>query len=114
MTGVNHLHVCMCFLALLYLDRIFQEWIQDGKIRGRFFLTKLKSSLAVTAYIMVADLCHFLISFSFCELTIIFVFSPRNNDKTTRNTEINEAVISPRYLSSLSPAIYRLFATKTK
>ena len=43
---------------------------------------------------MVADLCHFVIAFCRCEITIVFVFSPQNNDltaKLTRNNEINEA-----------------------
>ena len=46
---------------------------------------------------MVADLCHFVFfffSFFPCEITIIFVFSQRNNDKTLQNKEINEALIS--------------------
>ena len=35
----------------------------------------------------------FVISFCRCEIMIIFVFSPRNSDKTTRNNEINKALI---------------------
>ena len=57
-----------------------------------------------------------LISFCRCEITIIFVCSPRNNDKTMQNNEI-EALIGAakyfaRYLSSFSPTIYRIFAAK--
>ena len=37
----------------------------------------------------------------------VFVFSPRNNDKTTRNNEINKALISEIFCS----AIYRLLTT---
>ena len=47
--------------------------------------------------LMVADLCHSVISFCRCEITIVFVFSPQNNDltaKLTRNNKINEALIS--------------------
>ena len=41
-------------------------------------------------------MCHIVI------LTVIFVFGPRNNDKTTRNNEINER------REIFRPAIYRL------
>ena len=62
--------------------------------------------------LMVADLCHFVIAFCRCEITIVFVFSPQNNDltaKLTRNNEINEAkyfaplfiVFSPRINNTL-------------
>ena len=62
--------------------------------------------------LMVADLCHFVIVFCRSEITIVFVFSPQNNDltaKLTRNNEINEAkyfaplfiVFSPRINNTL-------------
>ena len=53
---------------------------------------------------MVADLCHFVISFCRCEITIVFVFSPQNNDltaKLTRNNEINEAISAAKYFAPL-------------
>ena len=46
---------------------------------------------------MMADLCHFVISFCRCEIMIIFVVSPRINDKTTRNNKINKAPINKRH-----------------
>ena len=51
---------------------------------------------SVTEYSMVADLCHFVFSLfrGEGEKTQNCVFSPRNNDKITRNNEINKALIS--------------------
>ena len=54
--------------------------------------------------LMVADLCHFVISFCRCEITIVFVFLPQNNDltaKLTRNNEINEAISAAKYFAPL-------------
>ena len=68
---------------------------------------------------MVADLCHFLISFCCCEIAIIFVFSPPTNDKYTRNNKINEALISAaKYFAKLFivfyPVISLFHGEKTK
>ena len=56
-------------------------------------------------------ICAILLLFWFCrcEIMIIFVFSPRNNDKTTRNNEINKALINQCH-KIFCPAIYRLLA----
>ena len=48
------------------------------------------NSFSVCLIIVVADLCHFLISFCRREKKIIFLFSPRNNKITTKLREITK------------------------
>ena len=82
--------------------------------------------------IMVADLCHLVISFCHCERTIILVYLPLSfhrkiMTKTTWNNKINKALISvakyfaplfiiflPRYLSSRNHHELRYYGANWK
>ena len=103
---------CFCFLVFFFFFFL---------VFDNFTLSELQS--------MVSDLRHFVISFCRCEIMIIFVFShssfrreittklrvfpfvfsPRNNNKTSRNDEINGA-----YYRRAFYHVYRLCATKLR